>query len=497
MDGSGRVGPSVDFLQLPLGAIAEATHCAIVLVDEEHSVVAINEAAARTFGCAQAAILGQPLSRLIPESRRSAHEAKVPAFESAGLRERRMLSHEAIRARRADGQEFPAEIAISHVDLLIEGRHRGYAVAILRDLSDERDLRAEVAKLNARMRAVLDLMPVPIWIIDADDVVYANHKAAGLFGLVAPEQLIGRSIYQLLHASDPNALRVHIERAAQGEGHQPELFAGTLLRTDGQTRHVEIATSALPDHGHTVLQMAIIDVTESRKQMQEQAQHRQELRRLAANAVEAREEERRRIARELHDELGQRLTALKMEISALSNPGPGRIDGERIASMLDMVDSSVAALRRIAADLRPLILDDLGLNAAIEWLARDAARRLGVDVTVHLGSEDPPLAPGADIALYRMVQEALTNVGRHSGATEVHIEVVQSEGELALTVRDNGTGFPDRSLRQEGRYGLLGMRERALALGGRLDIDSPRGGGGRITVHLPLALDTDHRGDRR
>ena len=112
------------------------------------------------------------------------------------------------------------------------------------------------------------------------------------------------------------------------------------------------------------------------------------------------------------------------------------------------------------------------------------------------GSEDPPLAQGADIALYRMVQEALTNVGRHSGASDVHIELVESEGELALTVRDNGSGFPDRSLRQEGRYGLLGMRERALALGGRLDIDTPPGGGGRITVHLPLAARAGGPGNR-
>lgn len=496
MTGSGPLGPSVDFLQLPLGAIAEAAHCAIVLVDAAYSIVATNEAAARVFDCTQTALLGQPLSRFVPESRRAADEAKVQAFEFAGLSDRRMLSQEAIRARRANGGEFPAEISISRVELLIEGRQRAYFVAILRDLSDERDLRVEVAKLNARMRAVLDLMPVPIWIIDAHRIVYANRTAAGLFGLSDPQQLIGRSIHELLATSGPITLQSHLDTANQGDASQPALIAGTLMRTDGQTRHVEIATSALPDHGRTVLQMVIIDVTENRNQIEEQAQHRQELRRLAASVVEAREEERRRIARELHDELGQRLTALKMEISSLRSPGPGGIERERITGMLEMVDSSVAALRRISADLRPLILDDLGLNAAIEWLARDAARRLGIEVTVHLGAEDPPLAQGADIALYRMVQEALTNVGRHASATEVHIELVQSDSELALTVRDNGSGFPDRSLRQEGRYGLLGMRERALALGGRLDIDTPPGGGGRITVHLPLALGQGRPGDR-
>jgi len=164
-----------------------------MLVDAAYAIVATNEAAARVFDCTQTALLGQPLSRFVPESRRTADEAKVQAFEFAGLSDRRMLSQEAIRARRADGGEFPAEISISRVELLIDGRQRAYFVAILRDLSDERDLRVEVAKLNARMRAVLDLMPVPIWIIDAHRIVYANRTAAGLFGLSDPQQLIGRA----------------------------------------------------------------------------------------------------------------------------------------------------------------------------------------------------------------------------------------------------------------------------------------------------------------
>ena len=109
--------------------------------------------------------------------------------------------------------------------------------------------------------------------------------------------------------------------------------------------------------------------------------------------------------------------------------------------MLEMIDDTVASVRRIAADLRPMMLDDLGLNAAIEWLARDAARRMDMEITVRLGEEDPPVTQGAAIALYRMVQEALTNVARHARATDVSIEMRQEGGELVLTVRDNGIGF--------------------------------------------------------
>jgi PAS domain S-box-containing protein len=478
----------VDFLQFPLGAIASAARDAIVMVDARQQIVAVNEAAAQMFGYAQADLLGQPLSRLIPEPQRAAHEHHVQSFGASGQKERRALADESIRGLRANGEVFPAEISISHVELLVDGQPRQYYVAMLRDLSIERDLRAQVALLTARLRAVLDLTPVPIWIVDGARVVYLNRATAALFGVADAQQLVGQSIHTLVQTQSPDGLQVHLDRALE-QGAKPVVINGSVLRTDGQSRQVEIATSALPDHGRTVLQMVIIDVTENRAQVLEQARHRQELRHLAASVVEAREEERRRIARELHDELGQRLTALKLEIAALRSHSPSCDDGGRITAMLEMVDSSVAALRRIAADLRPLMLDDLGLNSAIESLARDAAQRLDMEVTVSLDSEDPPLARGADIALYRMVQEALTNVGRHAGATDVRIELRRQGDELVLSVRDNGKGFPSRSMSQDGRYGLLGMRERALMLGGRVEVDNPAGGGGRIVVHLPLRTD--------
>jgi PAS domain S-box-containing protein len=475
----------VDFFGLPLSAVAGAASDAIVLVDAQQTVVALNEAASRMFGHAQADILGQPLSRLIPDGQQVAHEARVRTFAASGQGERPALRHDAIRGLRSNGQVFPAEASISRVELLVDGQIRVYFVAMLRDTSVETGLRAEVEVLTQRLRTVLDLTPVAIWIIDGEQVVYANHATMDLFGVSDRGQLIGQSIQSLLRTIEPATLRAHLAQALAGSS-PPALLHGSVVRPDGRVREVEVATTALPDHGRTVMQMVIIDVTQRREQAQEQAQHRIELRRLAASVVEAREEERRRIARELHDELGQRLTALKMELSSLRAEAPQRDNGGRITGMLEMVDSTVSALRRIAADLRPLMLDDLGLNAAIEWLARDASRRMDMEVTVRLCSEDPPLAPGADIALYRMVQEALTNVGRHARATDVRITLRQDGDELVLTVHDNGKGFPERSMRQEGRYGLLGIRERALMLGGRLELDNPPGGGGRITVRLPL-----------
>ena len=478
-------GPMVPLFDLPLGVIAHAASEAIVVVDQQQRIVALNPAAQAMFLHAPARLLGQPLSTLIPAPARAAHEGHVRRFEQSGATERPMTVRAQITGLRADGQVFPAQANISRIELTIDGRMRTFFVALLRDLSQERALQDEVEALTRRFRTVLNMSPVAMWIADGDHVAFANRAAFELFGVCEGDHLVGRSVYALLRPESHEALRSQLAKALAGA--VPATVSGTITRPDGESREVEIAAAALPDHGHAIVQMVITDVTQRQQLAREQARHREDLRRLSANVVEAREEERRRIARELHDELGQRLTALKMELSALGPAKDPRCDDSRIAGMLEMIDDTVAAVRRISADLRPMMLDDLGLNAAIEWLARDVGRRLDIDVTLRLGDEDAPVAPGVAIALYRMVQEALTNVARHARATGVGIEMRQENGELVLSVRDNGVGFPDLEAPREGRYGLLGIRERAYMLGGRLEVDNPPGGGGRLTVRLPLA----------
>jgi signal transduction histidine kinase len=154
--------------------------------------------------------------------------------------------------------------------------------------------------------------------------------------------------------------------------------------------------------------------------------------------------------------------------------------------MLEMVDDTVASVRRIATDLRPMMLDDLGLNAAIEWLARDSARRMGIEIALELGEGDPPISAAATIAVYRMVQEALTNIARHAKATKVQVQIRCGPDELLLVVRDDGIGFGEQAMHREGSHGLMGIRERARILGGQLEIGNAAGGGGRIAVRLPM-----------
>lgn len=472
-------------LHTPLDAVVRAAQEGIVIVDDSQLIVMINPTAQRMFGHASGAVLGSPLTRLMPERFRDGHEARVRRFAESCTNDHSSRAGLRLTGLRADGEEFIAEATISRMD--VDGPHgpRCFFLALLRDLSEELELRDKIHSFEQLLPAISELAPMAIWIAKDDEIVFANRACATLFGIQDEKSLVGRSIYALLRPESHATIRRHIDSTLSGQSHLASVQE-TIAKLDGSVREVEIVMVPMPDHGKTTLQMVINDVTRRREEASLLEQSRNQLRQLSANAVEAREEERHRIARELHDELGQRLTALKMDLSSLRVGVSAQGYGPRIDNMLGMLDDTVASVRRIATDLRPLMLDDLGLNAAIRWLVRDAAKRMGIKVNVQLGEGDPPLSKRASIALYRMVQEALTNVARHARATDVQVQMQQRNGEVVLSVRDNGVGFPKQPTLREGSYGLMGIRERAYMLGGNLEVENPPGGGGCVTVHLPI-----------
>jgi two-component system, NarL family, sensor histidine kinase UhpB len=468
------------------GGAVNAALEAIITIDEDHRVVMANPAALRMFGCDAATALGSDLSRFIPARFQAAHAKQVRDFGASGVTELPMGKRGIIYGRRANGEEFPLEASIARVDVPGPQGTRRLFTALLRDLSELQKLRAEIDTLNSHVRGIFERAPIAIWVTHHDRIVFCNRACARLFGAPSPASLIGRPLYSLLAPESHTSVRRMMAQALKAGTPLPRINE-RIARLDGTVREVEIAAADLPDRGGTVLQMVITDITEKHRESRELERSRSELRRLSANLVHAREEEHRRIARELHDELGQQLTALKMELTGLAAQGLPAAPHPRIAALCDMVDQTVAAVRRIATDLRPLMLDDLGLIAAIEWLARESARRLGVDITLSLGDADPPIDDAATIALYRMVQKALTNVARHANASRASIELRRSETSLTLTVQDNGVGIRKGAAFSEGSHGLMGIRERARMLGGTLEIDPAPGGGCRITIRLPLS----------
>lgn len=343
---------------------------------------------------------------------------------------------------------------------------------------------AELEIMRERLHAVIDLSPAAIWIADDAGISFANRAAARLVGVAGGGDLVGSHMSSWLDAEAHAALAQRVQLARRQERVDEPLVA-TLRRADGDTREVEIVVGALPDHGHAVVQLVITDVSARRRQLRELEASRRALRRLSANVVEAREEERRRIARELHDELGQGLSALKLEIAGCTRAYGLDAGDARVGEMLARLDEITASVRRIAADLRPLMLDDLGLADAIEALAQDFQRRHGIDVELALEPIDAPADPRTAIGLYRMVQESLTNVARHAQATRVRIQLCQVGDEVELDVADNGIGATAPPRPRDSQFGLLGMRERADMLGGSFAFGRGDDGGARVRVRVP------------
>ncbi|MGH8692299.1 MAG: ATP-binding response regulator [Burkholderiales bacterium] len=210
------------------------------------------------------------------------------------------------------------------------------------------------------------------------------------------------------------------------------------------------------------------------------------LRRLAAHLISVREEERAHIAREIHDELGQVLTGLKMEVTWLAKRLKDQSLVEKTESMCELIDSSVQTVRKIATGLRPEMLDDMGLVAAVGWQAKEFQKRTGIRCRTRLPPETAKLDIELSTTMFRIFQEILTNVARHSRATRVDIELALGDEYAALEVVDNGIGIQDSALHARTSLGLLGMQERALLFGGDVSIGGTPGRGTRVSVNIPV-----------
>jgi signal transduction histidine kinase len=213
-----------------------------------------------------------------------------------------------------------------------------------------------------------------------------------------------------------------------------------------------------------------------------------DLRALAARVQSVQEEEQRRIARDIHDELGQALTALKMDLSWLTSRLPAENPAllEKTRAMAGQIDGMVHTVRDLAARLRPEALDELGLPAAIKWQAREFQLRAGIRCNVSVPPEEVLLDQERATAVFRIFQELLTNVARHAAATKVDIVLRQVDGNLLLEVSDDGRGIGESAIRSPSSLGLLGMRERAAPFGGRLELSPRRGKGTSARVLIPV-----------
>ncbi len=360
-----------------------------------------------------------------------------------------------------------------------------------------RSLRDGSAANEARMMAIIRASREAIITVDSNEVILMfNPMAEQLFGATAADA-IGTSLNRFIPERFRAAHSHHVNQfgvagiSDRQMGKQRVLFG---LRTNGQEFPIEASISQIEDRNGKLYTVMLRDVTERVQADNTLQASREELRALSANLQHVREEEKTRIARELHDDLGQQLTALKMDLSAVeesldTGAIPDRALNHEITghlrSMRRLIDATVASVRRIAADLRPVMLDDLGLVPAIEWLVSDFTNRYGIPVETRIEHGEAIFNRDGATALFRIVQEALTNVARHAEATLVILSIVLEEGQYVLRVEDNGRGAVERHSPDGKSFGLLGMRERAHMLGGRVSTGPADGNGFVVTVRFP------------
>jgi PAS domain S-box-containing protein len=292
----------------------------------------------------------------------------------------------------------------------------------------------------------------------------------------------------LIHPEDREQAQTIIQRAQALR--QPFAFDHRIVRPDGSVRTLHGQGQLIENKQGELVAMAGTgqDITERKQIEDELGRSHQQLRRLSAHLEGAREEERARMAREIHDELGGMLTGLKMDLAQLRRAA-GSLEPraqEKLEAFSQSIDQSVEAVRRIASELRPAILDDFGLLAAMEWHLGEFQRRSGLECVWDSRVDELQLPSDASIAMYRVFQESLTNVARHAGARRVEVSVSTRDGRLVLQVSDNGRGITREELLGTKSLGLTGMRERISLLGGQLEIGRAAGQGTLVRVELPL-----------
>jgi PAS domain S-box-containing protein len=384
------------------------------------------------------------------------------------------------------GSVLGADMLLIAIGILIAGREV---------LVAERRTETSQAQLGSIVDSAMDA----IITVDASHNIMLFNRAAEQVFRCRREEAIGGPLERFIPQRFRAAHGGHIEHFARTGVTSRRMGDVTTLwglRADGEEFPIEASISQAGTTSGSADQRlftVILRDISLRKQAEDALlRQQQELRELSARVLEAREEEKTRIARELHDELGQLLTALKMDLAWLRERLPAGELADKTAEMGGVLDQTVSSTRRISADLRPLMLDDLGLGDAANWLVDDFSRRFGVrcDMKVASDSGFTGLDRNLATAVYRALQESLTNIARHSGAKHAWIVLTMESGVLHFEVEDDGKGVVPEDLAKARSLGLKGMRERIAYFGGSFDIARAPRGGTRVRLHVPARTGT-------
>jgi len=450
----------------------------ILVQDLRGNIIDVNEKALSQFGYTREEMLALDVDELHSPELRERAASLLNRVVNEGF-----VSFE-INLKRKSGEIFPAEISGSLVEVAGETLVQG----IIRDITQRRQATLALRERDDRLRLMVEQLPAVLWTTDCD-LTFTSSIGAALSGLdLTPNQVVGMTIYEYFQSDDPDFLPIAMHRrAVAGESVQYETeWGGNIFRSYTEPLR--------DDEGRIIGCLGIaLDVTDRRKAERDLRRSESQLRALASRLQSVREEESASIAREIHDELGQELTVLKMDLRWIQRRIAKQERTEERTAILDRlkamsfeVDNAIDSVRKIATKLRPVILDDLGLAGAIEWQTQEFKKRTGIAVDLSMNKTDLDVGPEPSTAVFRILQEILTNVARHSEANRVVVVVANTEEGLVMDVHDNGRGITDDELSSSRALGILGMQERAQFCGGELTIRRGRRGGTRVRVSVPV-----------
>ncbi|HYJ46061.1 MAG TPA: PAS domain S-box protein [Pyrinomonadaceae bacterium] len=396
---------------------------------------------------------------------------------------------------RKDGRRVCVLVGIATLN-----EAEGTNVAFVLDITKRKRVEQALRTSERQLREILENIQLLSVMFDQDGaLMFCNDFLLGLTGWRF-EDVIGRNWFTTFVAPEQRELIKFTFDEMIKKGTSPSHIEYEVQTRGGERRTISWSNTVMRDLTGQLVGITCIgeDVTERKRAEEKLRTSYEESRALSAHLQSVREEERIRIAREIHDVLGQALTGLKMDvwwlIKRLSNTSKSLEKGallEKFETMSDLINSTIVSVRKLATELRPGVLDDLGLVAAIEWQAREFQTRTGINCHLSLPPEDIDIGSQQSTAVFRIFQEILTNVARHANARNVEVRMNKTEDDLRLEVRDDGRGIAEDQISGVGSLGLLGMRERALLFGGEVLIRPAHGQGTIVTARIPLRR-TDH-----
>ena len=478
---------------------------AVISTDKNFAIVSWNRRAEKLSGWSEDEMRGKNIVKIVKPVYRE------EGTESVVVKE--LLKNESWEGetsfQKRNGEQATVLVSAAIIKDY-NGRLKGI-VAIIRDISAQKQLEAQLTKFNSELgkqvedrtlevKRVVDQLlgsekkykllfehnPLPMWMITMPDmnITDVNDAAVHHYGY-ARHEFLNLNLRDIHPQSDVNAFLRYMKEQSSGY-HNAGVWR--QYKKNRNIIFVEIYAYSMKLEGRDIRLVLSHDITQKIEAEKKLKQSLGQIRMLTGHLQEVREEERKNIARDIHDELGQQLTILKMDVAWIIKKmqNPDEILIAQLKGLLDTIDGTMKSVRRMCSELRPALLDDLGLIAAMEWQAREFEKNTGIIVELTLPAEALMLVPEIKTGLFRIFQESLTNIARHAQAREVKVNLQEEDKSLVLNIGDNGKGFDTSILNEKSTLGILGMEERSLMMGGKYVIESEPGKGTTVKVTVPV-----------